>query len=127
MFAVAPIRALAPLLSCVVLALTASPAPLQEVSRQAPESTTASTARENEDPHAEIKRLMVCVERRLSEIDKLLSDAGAGSRGRDADHAVTVNGAGELVRRSQDASRSVVRDIDRILELADHPHPPGGA
>jgi hypothetical protein len=127
MFAVAPIRALAPLLSCVVLAFTASPVPGQDVSRHSPQTTTTSVARESEDPHVEIKRLMACVERRLSEIDKLLTDAGAGSRGRDADHVASVNGAGELVRRSQDASRSVVRDIDRILELADHPHPPGGA
>ena len=128
MFAVAPLRVRASQLSCVLaLALAPSITSPREAPRLAQGSSVAPAEHESEDPHAEIKRLMGRVERRLGEIDKLLSDAGASQRGRDATRVDDESGTGVLVRQSQDASRSVVRDIDRILELANHAHPSGAA
>jgi hypothetical protein len=97
-----------------------------KVSSQHPDeqATVPSLAAHDDDPHVEMKRLMGRVERRLFEIDKMLGDAGAGEMSVTKESAT---GASGLVVRAKDASESVVHDIDRILELANHPHPPGGA
>lgn len=131
MLAIDFIRARAALLSCgLALAFAASAVTPQGGLPPAPGPAGTSAAGESDDPHVEMRRLMGRVERRLFEIDKLLSEAGASERGADAMAARGIDdasGTAALVRRSQDASRSVVHDIDRILELADHPHPPGAA
>ena len=131
MLAINFIRDRASLLSCVLaLAFVASAVTPQGVTRPAPGPARTSVGAESDDPHVEMTRLMGRVERRLFEIDKLLSKAGAPERGTEslAGRGIDdASGTSVLVRRSQDASRSVVRDIDRILELADHPHPPGAA
>jgi hypothetical protein len=108
-------------LGCVAsLVLTAYSSLLQAAPQPFQKSATAPTVEASEDPHAEIKKLMGRVERRLVEIDKLLADAGAsGSTG--------ATGAQTRIERARDGGQTVVRDIDRILELADHPHPPGSA
>lgn len=87
-------------------------------------------ATSDDDLHAEMQRLIGAVELRLRQIDKLLAEAGSGRRAaRDAsgELAKAVEDIGALVKRSQEESQEVVRSIDKILELADHEHPPGGA
>lgn len=84
----------------------------------------------DDDLHAEMQRLIGAVELRLRQIDKLLAEAGSGRRApREAsgELAKAVEDIGALVKRSQEESQEVVRSIDKILELADHEHPPGGA
>jgi len=76
------------------------------------------------DPHEEMQKLFGQVELRLREIDRLLSDAAAGSPRARAQAGSA--GMGELLVKSRDRAQQVVEDFDRILELADHPHPPGG-
>ena len=76
-----------------------------------------------DDPHAQIRKLIGEVETRLHQIDKLLAEAGSVQR----PAAGSAGGAAELVRRSQNEGKQVVETIDKILELADHPHPPGGS
>ena len=81
-----------------------------------------------DDPHVEMKRIFGRVETQLREIDRLLSDASAGGAGtRAASDAVgkAVKGISDLIKGSQENGHSVVAGIDRILELANHPHPPG--
>ena len=100
-----------------------------------------------EDPHQEMKRLFGKIERELREIDRLLSEASAGPRGAKgtkapsespdaaaestSDDAVTdaskkasdaVSGMSELLKKSEDSGKTVLAEIDRILELAEHPH-----
>lgn len=76
-----------------------------------------------EADHASMERLIGAVEAHLREIDRLLDDAAAADR--KALAKVGEGGLGELLKRSHDGGRQVVDDIDRILELADHAHPPG--
>jgi hypothetical protein len=75
------------------------------------------------DPHREMQKLIGEVELRLRQIDKLLADAGSAQRPSSAASPRTA----ELVKRSQDQGKQVVEAIDKILELADHPHQPGGS
>lgn len=76
------------------------------------------------DPHVEMKKLFGKVERRLQEIDKLLRSASAG----DTKALAKAGPAGldELLKSSAARSREAVESIDKILELANHEHPPGG-
>jgi hypothetical protein len=76
-----------------------------------------------DDPHQQMRKLISEVEQRLRQIDKLLTDAGAAQRPASNPTARTA----ELVKRSQDEGRQVIEAIDKILELADHPHPAGGS
>src|SRR4029079_16249874 len=76
-----------------------------------------------EADHASMERLIGVVEAHLREIDRLLDDAAAADR--KALAKVGEGALGELLKRSHDGGRQVVDDIDRILELADHVHPPG--
>lgn len=64
----------------------------------------------------EMRELFLKVETRLREIDRLLSDAGAGDTralGKGLD-----SGMGELLKRTQESGSEALKDIDRILELA---------
>lgn len=78
----------------------------------------------HEDPHEQIRTLLAKVEQRMREIDRLLADAAAGgaAKQRQAD----ATGIGTLLQVSGERAQQTVEDIDRILELANHPHPPGG-
>ncbi len=80
-------------------------------------------ARNPDDPHEQMRKLIGEVEQRLRQIDKLLAQAGSAERPAASPGARTA----ELVKRSQDEGKQVVEAIDRILELADHPHPPGSS
>ncbi len=84
----------------------------------------AADARAN-DPHQEIEQLMAGIELRLREIDRLLKDASADERRTRTPGTPTDLGA--LLRRSRDGTQRSVEDYDRILELIQHPHPPGGS
>jgi hypothetical protein len=76
-----------------------------------------------DDLHQQMLELIGQVERRLRRIDKLLTEASAVQRDASSPHARTA----EFVERSQDEGRQVIEGIDKILELADHPHPAGGS
>jgi hypothetical protein len=67
-------------------------------------------------PQDEMTEIFLRVERRLREIDDLLSDASAGDVS--ALEGVEEAGIGDLLRTSRDGSQKVVEDIDRILEIA---------
>jgi hypothetical protein len=73
----------------------------------------------DEDPHDVMRRLIESIELRMRETDRLLSDAAAGGS---REHAEV----GSLFDRSRESARKTVEDIDRLLEAAHHPHPPGG-
>jgi hypothetical protein len=74
-----------------------------------------------------MRRAFQEVERRLRKADHLLDQAGAPPRARaeiagndGADHIDS------LLEKTLEQSRSAISGIDRILKLADHPHPGGG-
>jgi hypothetical protein len=71
---------------------------------------------ERDRAQSEMRELFAKVERRLREIDRLLSDAGAGDTA--ALKNVKPSGIDELLRTSQQRQREVIDDIDRILQLA---------
>src|SRR5882672_4207656 len=88
------------------------------------------TSHDAEDPHLEIQRLFGKIEREMREIDALLAEASAGgAKTGDAQKkaAGAIAGITQLLEKSKEQGRSVVAEIDRILALADHPHPPGGS
>lgn len=92
----------------------------------APRTPPGNSAK-NEDVHDEMRRAFEDVERSLRKADHLLDRAGAPARAR-------TDGAGEggaapihsLLEKTLEQSKSAISGIDRILELADHPHPAGG-
>lgn len=71
---------------------------------------------ERDRAQTEMRDLFAKVERRLREIDRLLSDAGAGEKVALAGDKQA--GIDELLRTSQTRQREVLEGIDRILELA---------
>ena len=66
------------------------------------------------DPHAEIRRLFAEVERTLRGIDASLSQASSGEAA-----------PAPVIEKTRAGSQRAIEDIDRLLELIDHPHPPG--
>jgi hypothetical protein len=89
-----------------------TPAPTPQVSPTPPTPTISDRDR----AQAEMRELFAKVERRLMEIDRLLSDAGAGDAPVPA--GAKKSGIDELLRNSQTREREVLEGIDRILELA---------
>ena len=81
------------------------------------------------DPHEEMAKLFGQIERDLREIDKLLTDASGGgttTSEAEARAAKAIAGIDELLTNSEQRSRAVVDGIDRLFELANHAHEPGG-
>ena len=78
-----------------------------------------------DDVHEQMKKLIGEVELGLRKIDKLLAQAANVPRGSDGKPASAA--LREFVQQSQAEGQRVVQGIDKLLELADHPHPPGGA
>lgn len=78
----------------------------------------------HQDPHEEIRRLFKKVELRLRQIDRLLADAAAGGTAKPIEAGKA--GIDTLLKDSGERAHQTVKDIDRILELANHPHEPGG-
>jgi hypothetical protein len=68
------------------------------------------------EPQSELVELFGRVENRLREIDRLLSDAGAGDTR--ALEKVGPSGIDELLKQGRAGSEQAIKDIDRILELA---------
>lgn len=68
------------------------------------------------DSQREMIELFGKVETRLHEIDRLLSDAGAGDTS--ALKQVGPSGIDELLKRSKEQGEQAIQDIDKILELA---------
>lgn len=83
---------------------------------------------EEGDPHKEMERLMGEVERKMRRVNHLLEEASSGrpraERAR-GELKETIDAIDELLRASEESSRAAVSGIDRILELADHPHSGG--
>lgn len=69
------------------------------------------------DPQQELLELFRKVETRLREIDALLVDAGAGDTRRLGE--VGPAGIDRLIQRSLEEGRQNLRDIDRIIEIAE--------
>jgi hypothetical protein len=105
------------------LACAAPLALAQEAPKKEPQTVHVPLAQNSDDPHAQMRKLIGEVEVRLRQIDKLLADAGSAARPAQGE----APNAADLVHRSQDEGRHVVEAIDRILELADHPHAAGGS
>jgi len=81
------------------------------------------------DPHVEMAKLFGKIELDLREIDKLLTDASAGgspTSEAETRAAKAIAGIDELLKNSEQRSRDVVSGIDRLFELANHAHQPGG-
>jgi hypothetical protein len=79
-----------------------------------------------EEVHQEMRRVFRSVERELREVDQLLAKAGDRPTGPDEKNGGgAAANAAKLLSASEDKSKSVISGIDRILELAKHPHPPG--
>ena len=75
-----------------------------------------SPASAQEDSQQEMKELFAKVERRLQEIDELLSNASSGDTS--GLSSLGASGIDELLKRSQAGSKEVIEGIDRILEIA---------
>ena len=69
-----------------------------------------------QSPRDEMTELFVRVERRLREIDDLLNDAAAGETSALKD--VGEAGIDDLIQGSMTRCREVVKDIEKILEIA---------
>lgn len=78
------------------------------------------------DPHEEMERLFGEIELKMQRVNRLLQEAAAG-KGAQASKEIdeTIRTIDELLRESTEKSRSVVQDIDKLLELASHPHAGG--
>jgi hypothetical protein len=82
-----------------------------------------------DDPHVQMAKVFVQIERDLREIDRMLSDASAGGKGAaDAEKkaADAIAGIDELLANSERRSHAVLEGIDKLFELADHAHKGGG-
>lgn len=90
--------------------------------QETPPPSTASTAPDAGDVHERMERLILKIEKDLRGIDELLVAAGA-PRGSSRSEEIV---AGSSVREAASQGRRVVEDIDHLLELTFHPHPPGG-
>ncbi len=106
-----------------VLLWLAPLAPLQDPQQKPAPVIHVPIPHAADDPHEQMRKLIGEVEQRLRQIDKLLAEAGSAARPAASPGVHTA----ELVRRTQDEGKQVVEAIDRILELADHPHPPGSS
>jgi hypothetical protein len=69
-----------------------------------------------DDMQRELKQLFGKVETKLRQIDRLLSDAGAGDT--KALSKVGPSGIDELLKSSKKSGEEALKDIDRILEIA---------
>lgn len=112
------------LLAPAVLALGPGFAPARSIAFAPCDVPRVDATGGHTDVHEEMDRLVQDVERRLREVDGLLFEAASGNR--DAWNSAGPAGLDDLLRASRDRARRSVEDIDRILELAHHPHPPGG-
>lgn len=78
------------------------------------------------DPHEEMERLFGEIELKMRRVNRLLEEAAAGKPGDAAKELdTTIKTIDELLNVSTEQSRSVIQDIDKILELASHPHAGG--
>lgn len=80
------------------------------------------------DPHQEMERLMGEVERKMRRVNHLLEEASSGrprAESAKGELKETLDAIDKLLRASEESSRAAVSDIDRILELANHPHSGG--
>jgi hypothetical protein len=97
------------LAACLGLAQESEPAP-------APQRATDPV----EEIHERMRLLLLEIERGLERVDGELWDAGGA-----VDEERTGAQVGARLARALEGSLRVVDDIDRLLVLADHPHPAG--
>ena len=127
-----PMNALRPAPSAFALALLVFPMRLDDPKKPQGEQhlpiPTLGGGGE-EDPHVQMAKVFVQIERDLRDIDRMLSDASAGGASAsqaEAKGAAAIAGIDELLAKSERRSQAVLGEIDRLFELADHPHKGGG-
>lgn len=105
-------------LGAPLLALSGSPLLAQQGGGLQPPPVEGVLERPAQDPQQEMRELFRSVEKRLREIDELLSDASQG----ETQGLATAgdSGMGQLIERSRESSRSAVEEIDRILKLLEN-------
>ncbi len=113
-------RVLTSWIACVLLTGSAVPCPASTSAPSATSTRLELPTKPEEDPHVAMRKLLAEIELRMRETDRLLSNAAGAARAPEAD------GVGSLLARGHASAQRVVDDIDRLLELAHHPHPPGG-
>ena len=89
------------------------------------EKRLSAAEREDEAARAALQRSLAFLATQARDSGGALPVADAGAAQRTAEG--TGQRTAELVKRSQDQGKQVVEAIDKILELADHPHEPGGS
>jgi hypothetical protein len=101
------------LLSLCFGALTLVPvaAPVQE-------PVPAPPAAQDAEIHEQMRQLVIQIERTLREVDDLLWDR------RGADKAPPS--IAQRLHAARDGAKRAVEQIDKLFELGDHEHPPGG-
>ncbi len=111
-FALAALALLAP----PALARAFPPAPPTELATvQEPRLPPPPSARRGDDAQREMREIVARVERALRTIDVYLSDAAAGEVPLEVPQD---SGLDDLLRTTQEQSQGVVRDMDRLLEIA---------
>ena len=103
------------LLAAIALALIAPAFAQAPVTPQTPAYDGAA------DVHEQMRQLVLQIERGLKRIDALLWDADVRPASGEAPSLA------ETLNAVRDRSRRVVEDIDRLMEIRHHPHPPGGS
>ena len=104
------------LLTTTWLALFALPALAQDPPVEIDGQEPPLIEMPRQSPRDEMTELFVRVEKRLREIDDLLNDAAAGETSALED--VGEAGIEDLIQGSMTRCREVVKDIDKILEIA---------
>jgi hypothetical protein len=94
------------------LALLASTMPSLVLAQERPKPVELG----RDEAEKELIQLFGKVEKNLREIDRLLSDAGAGDTS--ALQKIGSSGIDELLKKSQQSGKDTAKDIDRLLELA---------
>lgn len=108
-----------PAIGIALLLFASSPALAQEGLKPPPIEGVLEGLQQAPNPQEEIRQLFRSVEKRLHEIDELLSDAGAGQTGGLA--SASESGISKLIERSRASSKLAVEEIDRLLELFESP------
>ena len=80
------------------------------------------------DPHEEMERLIGEIERKMRRVNRLLEEASSGrprAAGAKGEIESTIKAIDDLLKQSEESSRSTIKDIDRLLELSEHEHSGG--
>lgn len=104
------------LVPVALASLALSPAPAARIQEPGPTAIAPE-----EDVHEQMLRLIARIESTLRRVDDLLWDVHGPAKREEEPRS-----AGELLVSARNGARRAVEDIDELLELIHHPHPPGG-